>query len=105
MILAIAIVFGGVVVAQVQAQRVRTAQTVARASVVTVATTLEAYHADNGTYAGVSQAALERDYHLDVDGTLRFERLGALTYCAEVTYLGRTWSQDGPVARPRDVAC
>lgn len=105
MILGIAIVFGGVVVAQVQAQRVRTAETVARASVVTVATTLEAYHADSGTYAGVSQAALERDYQLDMDGTLRFERLDALTYCAEVTYLGRTWSQDGPFARPREGGC
>lgn len=105
MILAIAIVFGGVVAAQVQAQRGRTASTVARASTTAVATTLEAYHADHGTYVGATPATLASDYRLDVDGTLRLERVEAASYCAEVTYLGRTWSQEGPASRPAETPC
>lgn len=105
MILAIVVVFGGIVVAQVQAQRGRTASMVARASTTAVATTLEAYHADHGTYVGATPVALATDYRLDVDGTLRLERVEAASYCAEVTYLGRTWSQDGPAARAEEAPC
>ncbi len=105
MILAIVIVFGGVVVAQVQAQLRRTASTVARASTAAVATTLEAYRADHGTYVGATPARLATEYRLDVDGTLRLERVETASYCAEVAYLGRTWSQEGPASRPAETPC
>jgi hypothetical protein len=69
----------------------------AQANVRAAIPAMEAYYADNGTYAGVSMEKLRATY----DSTLPEARIALAdkrTYCIESTVGGETFSKHGPAA-------
>jgi hypothetical protein len=76
----------------------------AQANVRAAIPALEAYFADNGTYAGATVEGLRSTYDpgiLDV----RIVSASATTYCVESTASGETASKAGPAADVSDGSC
>ena len=59
---------------------------------------IEAYHADHGTYAGMSLATLRVHYDAGLPDVRFVGPLNADTYCVESTVGSATYSKGGPAA-------
>jgi hypothetical protein len=69
----------------------------AAANVRSAIPALEAYFADNGTYAGVTPAKLRSVYDPSI-GEVGISGETGRTYCVESTVGGETYSKRGPAA-------
>jgi hypothetical protein len=71
----------------------------AGADVRAIIPSVEAYFADNGTYAGMTVAELRKDYDNAIDrSTYRLRAATATTYCIEATVGSSTMHKSGPAA-------
>jgi hypothetical protein len=75
-----------------------------RAAVRAAIPALEAYYADNGTYAGASADALRQRYDSAITN-VRIVRAGATTYCVQSTVGAATTSKHGPAAELTSGSC
>jgi prepilin-type N-terminal cleavage/methylation domain-containing protein len=75
--------------------RERANDVTARANIRTAVPAIEAYRADNGTYAGMTEAGLESQYSPGVQGIVVVST-GANAYCVRATEGGRAWFKLGP---------
>jgi hypothetical protein len=57
---------------------------------------IEAYYADNGSYAGATMEKLRSTYDAGIPQEVQLVRAEALTYCIESTVDGATYSKAGP---------
>ena len=57
---------------------------------------IEAWYADNGTYAGMTVALIQHRYDTSVKDVTLVRPLNRKTYCVESTAGGETWSYRGP---------
>ncbi len=74
----------------------KTNDAVAKANVRSAVPAVEAYRVDNGTYVGMTVAALQT-----IDSGLKLGTVGlvsASTFCIDATVNGRTWNMPGPGA-------
>ncbi len=75
----------------------------AKANVRSAAPAVEAYYVDNGTYVGMTVAALQTiDTGIKL-GTV--SSVSASTFCIDATVNGRTWNMPGPAATIAAGAC
>ena len=84
--------------------RDRAARSAAQANVRAATPAVEAYFADNGTYVGMTLAALQA-----IDSGVRLSAapsgLGVNTYCIQSTESGQTARKNGPAANVELAAC
>ena len=74
--------------------RGRAADSSAKANVRAALPAVEAFYADNGTYTGMTVAALQLiDQNVNLDGA---PVVTATTYCIDSTVSGSTWKIAGP---------
>ena len=74
--------------------RGRAADSSAKANVRAALPAVEAFYADNGTYTGMSVAALKLiDQNVSLDGD---PVVTATTYCIDSLVSGKTWKISGP---------
>ena len=92
----IGILTGAAVPAYLQHQR-RAGETAAQANVRAAVPSIELYFSDNGSYVGVSYAALKASYDAGL-ASVTFPTATATTYCVEATVHSRTFSRNGPSA-------
>jgi hypothetical protein len=57
---------------------------------------IEAWHADHGTYAGMTVKKLRTQYDYGISLDLKIVRATKKAYCVESTVAGETWSYVGP---------
>jgi hypothetical protein len=76
----------------------------AQASIRGAVPALEAYYADNGTYAGASASRLRSLYDSGIAG-VRIVSADDRTYCIENTAGNFVFHKPGPAAEIRDGAC
>lgn len=57
---------------------------------------IEAWYADNGTYAGVTVNKLRTQYDSGISLDLKIVRATKKGYCVESSVAGETWSYVGP---------
>ncbi len=75
----------------------------AKANVRSAMPAVEAYYTDNGTYVGMSTAALQAiDTGIELDG---IGTVSTVSYCIDATVNGSTWSKAGPAAAIAAGAC
>ena len=77
----------------------------AQANVRSAIPAIEAYFADNDTYAGMTTTNLQASYDSGISGTLSFGTLSATSYCVESTVSTKTFSKAGPSADITEAAC
>jgi hypothetical protein len=65
---------------------------------------IEAYRADNGTYADMTAAALKSQYSPGVQGIVVVSA-GSSSYCVSATEGGSTWYKAGPDGSITKTAC
>jgi hypothetical protein len=65
---------------------------------------IEAYFADNNTYAGATLAYIQSTYDAGVKNIF-IQSAGATTYCIESTVGAETWKKSGPGADIVTGAC
>jgi type IV pilus assembly protein PilA len=84
--------------------RERANDSAAQSNVRAALPAVEAYFADNGTYAGMDLAALQAiDQNVSLDGD---PDVTATTYCIQSTVGGQTWSISGPGSTtPTEASC
>ncbi len=84
--------------------RSRAADSSAKANVRAALPAVEAFYADNGTYTGMTTAALQLiDPNVKLDGN---PVVTATTYCIDSVVSGATWKISGPgVTAPVSGAC
>ena len=75
--------------------RERAHDATAKANIRTAMPAIEAYRADNGTYAGMTQAGLASQYSPGVQGIVVVST-GANAYCVRATEGGNAWFKIGP---------
>jgi len=84
----------------------RAGDVAARVAVREALPAVEAYFADNGTYAGMSLGALEAEYDAGLDGSLAFSNLSVRTYCVSAVSGKQTAHIAGPDdPQPQDGLC
>ena len=83
--------------------RDRAANSAAKANVRSALPSVEAYYADNTTYASATVAVLQASY----DAGLKIDSISGTssTYCVQSTVNGKTWSVTGPGGDPVEAAC
>jgi len=85
--------------------RDRDSDTAARAQLRQAGEAAEGYRSDNGSYIGMSPAALGRvDAELKTSG-YRVKSVREKTYCLETTVRGRTWHFVAPAGALRRGGC
>jgi prepilin-type N-terminal cleavage/methylation domain-containing protein len=84
--------------------RERAADATARANIRAAAPAFEAYHADTGSYGGMTLAALQASYSPGIQG-LAVVSAGPATYCVSATVDGSSWFKAGPSAPITQTAC
>ena len=72
------------------------AKQAAAANVRSAIPSLEAFHADHGTYGGADISALRRDYDPGIDPSVKLGWAETGRYCLESTVEGQTASVIGP---------
>jgi type IV pilus assembly protein PilA len=77
--------------------RDRANKSAAQANVRASIPAIEAYFADNNTYAGATLAYLQTTYDAGVKNIF-IQAAGATTYCIESTVGAETWKKTGPGA-------
>jgi len=86
--------------------RERAGDVAARVSVREALPSVEAYFADNGTYAGMSLAILQAEYDAGLDDSLAFSTLSERSYCVSAVVAGRFAHVSGPDnPQPQDGLC
>ena len=83
--------------------RDRAAENAAKANVRASIPAIEAYYADNGTYATMTVANLKADYDAGFVGTLG--TVTATAYCVSSTVNGKTYHVTGPGGSVTAGAC
>ncbi len=83
--------------------RDRAAENAAKANVRASIPAIEAYYADNGTYATMTVANLKADYDAGFVGTLG--TVTASAYCVSSTVNGKTFRMEGPGGTVTAGAC
>lgn len=76
--------------------RDRAANNAAKANVRSAIPAIEAYYADEGTYATMTTTNIKASYDAGFSAT--FGTLSASQYCVQSTVNGKTWSLTGPGA-------
>jgi Tfp pilus assembly protein PilE len=85
--------------------RDRDSDSAARAQLRQAGEAAETYRADNGSYAGMSPAALGKvDSELEISG-YRVKSVREKTYCLETTVRGRTWHVVAPAGELHRGGC
>jgi prepilin-type N-terminal cleavage/methylation domain-containing protein len=85
--------------------RERAGDVAARVAVREALPSVEAYFADNGTYAGMSLSALA-EYDTGLDDSLAFSSLSERSYCVSAVAAGRFAHVSGPDnPQPQDGLC
>ncbi len=86
--------------------RTRATDTTAKANVAAIVPPIESYHAEHGTYAGMTPQGLAAAYDQALD-TRRYSipTATADTYCVESTIGGETWRKNGPDEGYEKAAC
>ena len=59
---------------------------------------IEAFFADNDTYAGMTTPVLQASYDSGLSSTLTWGTLSATSYCVQSTVSTKTYIKDGPDA-------
>ena len=75
--------------------RERANDATAKSNIRTAMPAIEAYRADNGTYAGMTEAGLKSQYSPGVQGIVVVST-GGNAYCVRTTEGGRAWFKLGP---------
>jgi len=83
--------------------RDRAAENAAKANVRASIPAIEAYYADNGTYATMTVALLKQDYDAGFIGTLG--TVSATAYCVSSSVNGKTYHVVGPGGTVTSGAC
>jgi type IV pilus assembly protein PilA len=81
--------------------RERAADAAARSNIRTAVPAIEAYRADQGSYAGMTVASLQTAYSPGVQG-IAIVSTSSDAYCVSATASGATWYKvgpDGPITR------
>ena len=85
--------------------RDRANQSAAKANVRASIPGVEAYYADNNTYAGLSLAGLQASYDAGIKNISFGSTLNATTYCVQSTVGQATFNKNGPAADIVTGAC
>ena len=85
--------------------RDRANKSAAQANVRASIPAIEAYYADNNTYAGMTLAALQASYDAGVKNVSFGSTLNATTYCVQSTVGQATFNKNGPSADIVSGAC
>jgi prepilin-type N-terminal cleavage/methylation domain-containing protein len=78
-----------------QGARERAGDATAQANIRTAVPAIEAFHADAGTYSGMTLAALQSQYSPGIQGIAVISADDA-TYCVAASAQGATWYKAGP---------
>ena len=77
----------------------------AQANVRSSIPAVEAYYADNSTYATMTLAGLQGSYDAGLSTSLTFANLSATSYCVQDTVGNETYNKNGPGAQIASGAC
>ena len=87
-----------------EAYRSRADESTAQSNLRAAIPSVEAYYADNNTYAGMTLAHLQKAYDANVrDVTIRAAT--STTYCVESTVASQTWMKPGPASDISSGSC
>jgi type IV pilus assembly protein PilA len=84
--------------------RDRANESAAKANVRSAIPAVEAYYADNNTYAGMTLAGLQASYDAGIKN-ITFGTLGATSYCLQSVVGQATFNKNGPSADIVSGAC
>ncbi len=84
--------------------RVRANKSAAQANVRSAIPGVEAYYADNSTYASMTLAGLQASYDAGIKN-ITVVSAGATTYCIRSTVGSENWYKAGPSSDITSVAC
>ena len=84
--------------------RDRANDSAAKANVRAAIPAMEAFFADNNTYAGATPAFLQSTYDQGIKN-ITIPTATASTYCVQSAVGGKTWRKNGPAADLENVAC
>jgi prepilin-type N-terminal cleavage/methylation domain-containing protein len=87
-----------------QSARERANDATAQANVRTAVPAIEAYRGDEGTYAGMTLAALQSLYSPGIEG-ISVVSTDASTYCVSASVADATWYKAGPGGSITETAC
>ena len=85
--------------------RDRANESAAKANVRAAVPAIEAFYADNNTYAGMTLAQLQASYDAGVKNITFGSTLNATTYCVQSTVGQATYNKQGPSADIVSGAC
>jgi prepilin-type N-terminal cleavage/methylation domain-containing protein len=94
-----------IAVPSVLGQRNRANDAVAASSLRQAAPAIKGYFQDNETYAGMSPAGLRAAYDQSLPASLTLSSLTDTSYCAQSSFNGRIWRQNGPGAPIERASC
>lgn len=84
--------------------RERSSDAVARTNIRSAIPAIEAFHADNGAYSGMTVAALRATYSPGI-GNLVVHWTAPQDYCISSSVNGRTWWKQGPASSITMASC
>ena len=84
--------------------RERASDAAARANIRSAVPAIETYRADNGTYAGMTEAVLKSQYSPGVTGIVVVST-AVDEYCVRATEGGSSWFKRGPSGQITQTAC
>jgi type IV pilus assembly protein PilA len=84
--------------------RDRATDATARTNLRVAAPAFEAWHADNGTYAGMTLATLKASYSQGIQG-IEVLAAGANDYCVRSVAAGAVWYKHGPDSEITETVC
>ena len=84
--------------------RERASTAAAKANIRSAVPAIEAYRADHGTYAGMTEAVLKSQYSPGVSGIVVVSA-AATEYCVRATEGGSSWFKLGPSGQITQTAC
>ena len=84
--------------------RDRASDSAAKANVRAAIPGVEAFYADQGTYAGMTVTFLQTNYDQGIKN-ITIPTATSSTYCVESVVGGKTWRKNGPAADLENTAC
>jgi type IV pilus assembly protein PilA len=84
--------------------RDRASDSAAKANVRAAIPGVEAFYADQGTYAGMTVTFLQTNYDQGIKN-VTIPTATSSTYCVESVVGGKTWRKNGPAADLENTAC
>lgn len=85
--------------------RERANSAAAQANVRSAIPAIEAYFADNDSYASMSTATLKASYDAGISGTLTVNSAAATTYCVSSSVGGKVFRKNGPASDIEEATC